>query len=692
MDINNVKADYSCLYCQNIYVEPKKLIKCGHSMCSKCLKDYTVNQQKLNCPTCNTPFQITDIIPDENLNKRMMDIKIKCECNQIMTLFQYSSHCNICAVISNKFKNEEKNKDKKIEINLDKIKSFKQTFDCTLCEAKNFDRADYIKHISNKHRNEKGICSICKNQPCEEHYSINNIYEHINNRHIFETGDDYNNNEQLGKSMIVSKETFNCIINNDKEKRLYDFEKNFLIKYLKSNFDFGALFEKKVGKYFQSLIEQPRKQITFLVSDKNPIKIELQIARIDLASCLLDYLEDKFIVLNDSTDLKQIESRILSLQELKKYQSDMLMELNKIMELIEEKESKNFLILNICINENVANFIFSSRLFLESELKRKSKKVKIKTNTNKRDNNKITYDFLDSNGAVVFSTKVNKKIFGAQFGGIISIESKQNKARKFFKTHQDGSRFTNFSGVLYNSRSISLAKPVNIRELFIYKVLEKLGMGPEVTFVVNPFVRQDLYIVTKDLNNTNLNEIFITAVNIVNKEKIEKLISDKNVIIEFTKFDLINRILGINDLNSSNYGILSKGDKKFVKIIDFRAPNTFITLSDISLKNYLKANGGLYKKEDLAKKILSNREPKQKFSEGFEALKSIGNENFKGILIPLKDDILNFISQIDDVSNLEIKQQIGLDDEVIDDLNDYIITIQKNFEFAMNYFVKNSNF
>ena len=533
-------------------------------MCSKCLKDYTVNQQKLNCPTCNTPFQITDIIPDENLNKRMMDIKIKCECNQIMTLFQYSSHCNICAVISNKFKNEEKNKDKKIEINLDKIKSFKQTFDCTLCEAKNFDRADYIKHISNKHRNEKGICSICKNQPCEEHYSINNIYEHINNRHIFETGDDYNNNEQLGKSMIVSKETFNCIINNDKEKRLYDFEKNFLIKYLKSNFDFGALFEKKVGKYFQSLIEQPRKQITFLVSDKNPIKIELQSARIDLASCLLDYLKDKFIVLNDSTDLKQIESRILSLQELKKYQSDMLMELNKIMELIEEKESKNFLILNICINENVANFIFSSRLFLESELKRKSKKVKIKTNTDKRDNNKITYDFLDSNGTVVFSTMLNKKKFGAQFGGIISIESKQNKARKFFKTHQDGSRFTNFSGVLYNSRSISLAKPVNIRELFIYKVLEKLGMGPEVTFVVNPFVKQDLYIVTRDLNNTNLNEIFITAVNIVNKEKIEKLISDKNVIIEFTKFDLINRILGINDLNSGNYGILSKGDKKFV--------------------------------------------------------------------------------------------------------------------------------
>lgn len=254
---------------------------------------------------------------------------------------------------------------------------------------------------------------------------------------------------------------------------------------------------------------------------------------------------------------------------------------------------------------------------------------------------------------------VDKKKFGVQFGGIISIESKQNKERKFFKIHQDGSRFTNFSGVLYFSRSISLAKPVNIRQPFIYKVLEKLGMGPEVKFVVNPFVSQDLYIVTKDLSNPKSNEIFITAINIGNKEMIEKLIVDKDVILEFTKFDLINRILGISDLNPGNYGILSKGDKNFIKIIDFRAPNTIIPLSDISLNNYLKANGSLYKNTDLAKKILSNREAKKKFKEGLEVLKSIGYENFKGILISLKDDIINFILQRDDVSNLAIKQQLN---------------------------------
>ena len=207
---------------------------------------------------------------------------------------------------------------------------------------------------------------------------------------------------------------------------------------------------------------------------------------------------------------------------------------------------------------------------------------------------------------------------------------------------------------------------------------------------MNPFVKQDLYIVTKDLSNTISNEIFTTAINIMSKEKIDQLISDKDVILEFTKFDLINRILGLDDLNPGNYGILSKENKNFVKIIDFRVPNSIITLSDILLNNYLKANGGLYKKTDLAKKILSNREPKQKYKEGLEALSSIGKENFEGILIPSKMDIINFISQIDDVSNLEIKKQIGLDEEVIHDLDDYIKTIQNNFEFAMKYFENKS--
>ena len=362
MDINNIKKQYTCLICQNIFLEPIKLTKCDHKMCSRCIKDYSSTQQQLNCPSCKTPFEITDIIPDENLIQRMMNIKVKCECNQIMTLFQYSMHCDICAANKNKFKNEEKAKDKNIE---------------------------------------------------------------INNRHVFdyEIEKSHNDYEEPEKEMIASKETFCNIVNNDKENKLYDFEKKFLIAYLKSDLYFGKLFEKKVGKYFQSLIEQPRQKITFLISNKNPQNILMQSARIDLADCLLDYLENKFIVLNDSTGKEKIESRILTLEELKINQKDMFSELNKLMELIEDQESKNFIIANIGMNENIAGFIFSSRLFFQSELNRKSKKVKITMDINEEDTNKITYDFLDSNETVVFSTVVNKKIFGTQFGGIILIES-----------------------------------------------------------------------------------------------------------------------------------------------------------------------------------------------------------------------------------------------------------------------------
>ena len=95
-------------------------------------------------------------------------------------------------------------------------------------------------------------------------------------------------------------------------------------------------------------------------------------------------MENKYTILDDSTDKKNILSRILTLEELKKCQSDMYLELNKIMELIDDKETKNFLISNISINENVANFIFSSRLFLEPEIKRQFSKIKIKINPSKK--------------------------------------------------------------------------------------------------------------------------------------------------------------------------------------------------------------------------------------------------------------------------------------------------------------------
>ena len=55
----------------------------------------------------------------------------------------------------------------------------------------------------------------------------------------------------------------------------------------------------------------------------------------------------------------------------------------------------------------------------------------------------------------------------------------------------------------------------------------------------------------------------------------------------------------------------------------------------------------------------------------------------KKILISVQKEILDFISL-----KVEVKEQIGLNNETIDNLDIYVKTIQNNFEFAMNYLKK----
>ena len=195
MDINSIKDQYTCLICQNIFSNPIKLAKCGHNMCSTCINDYSASQSQLNCPLCRTPFQHSEIIHDNNLNNNMMNITVKCDCGQLMPLNQYSSHSDNCAIIIKKLQKEAKNKN--IAINPDKIGKNRQTFDCTLCKEKNFDRVGYIDHIAKKHPNDRGVCAICKCQPWGDPNYKTHIYGHINIRHRFDydTVVDYNDDE-----------------------------------------------------------------------------------------------------------------------------------------------------------------------------------------------------------------------------------------------------------------------------------------------------------------------------------------------------------------------------------------------------------------------------------------------------------------------------------------------------------------
>ena len=90
MNINDIKDQYTCLICQNIYTNPIKIAKCGHNMCNDCINNYLLTQTNINCPMCRVPFQKSDIILDQNLNNEMNNKIVKCD-NQDDLLLIYNS-------------------------------------------------------------------------------------------------------------------------------------------------------------------------------------------------------------------------------------------------------------------------------------------------------------------------------------------------------------------------------------------------------------------------------------------------------------------------------------------------------------------------------------------------------------------------------------------------------------------------
>ena len=200
MNINYIKDQYTCLICQDIFSVPATLSTCGHSFCINCISDYTKtmeNSKKSNiqCPNCRTPYRKQDIKIDNNLLNTMKNTLIACDCGMKMNLLDYKNHSEKCPVILRNMNQQIKNC--KIQINKDKIQENRQTFDCTLCQGRNFDREGYIKHIKNIHPNQRGVCSICKCQPWGDPNYVTHILGHIEKRHLFDydTMVDYNNDE-----------------------------------------------------------------------------------------------------------------------------------------------------------------------------------------------------------------------------------------------------------------------------------------------------------------------------------------------------------------------------------------------------------------------------------------------------------------------------------------------------------------
>lgn len=210
MNGNNIDPKYICLICQEVFKNPVIIIGCNHNYCNTCLINYMINSEKeyssskeyqnnpystpkCKCPACRTEFTRENVQQNMILTNEIFTTVINCKCGQQIPLMNYNTHSINCAVINAEIQESIKNnlvKDAKQIINRD-------TFNCTVCNQKNFDRKGILNHVRTYHPSTYGVCPICVVQPWGDPNYKTHLKSHMELRHNFDydTTVDYNEDE-----------------------------------------------------------------------------------------------------------------------------------------------------------------------------------------------------------------------------------------------------------------------------------------------------------------------------------------------------------------------------------------------------------------------------------------------------------------------------------------------------------------
>lgn len=196
IDLKNLKNEYTCMICQNIYENPTVISVCKHIFCNECLKNM-LNAQNNNsqCPICRVNFSKNNINPDIEMLKKFEKSQVICECGEKMFIKFYNKHIEKCS----KFKTNIQDTISKNASNIrkDKIGVNRNTFTCPCCKSQNLSREGLINHVKNYHPHDQGVCPICLCQPWGDPNYITHLYGHLIKRHKFDydTTVDYNESE-----------------------------------------------------------------------------------------------------------------------------------------------------------------------------------------------------------------------------------------------------------------------------------------------------------------------------------------------------------------------------------------------------------------------------------------------------------------------------------------------------------------
>ena len=238
------------------------------------------------------------------------------------------------------------------------------------------------------------------------------------------------------------------------------------------------------------------------------------------------------------------------------------------------------------------------------------------------------------------------------------------------------------------TRSAWKNRKFDLKEPFLYSILNLLNFVPEVKFFINPYVLDGFYIATKNINDQKNSFMPLTEI------KIEMIKNNYDFIKDaLNQVDFISRIFRLRDLHSDNFGFIVENNPQIFKeltIIDFIHPNSkepYRISFEQLIKDFINCNYSqqqnegirilnldddkLNETEKLMKNELLKTEEKFRILNGFNTL-----EKFKNRIKTIKFEQIN-------ISENKIKH---FEDEEPDDLLDEKF---RNMLFTKSQDIKN---
>ena len=378
--------------------------------------------------------------------------------------------------------------------------------------------------------------------------------------------------------------------------------------------------------------------------------------------------------------------------------------------------------------------------------------------SNSSHNKKISRDYIfklssKQNGNINYSLKMNNKPKGCQFGALCTVSDGKIYKSFYVKTYYGYPAKANLNSeaAIYASLSFKASSDIievsfpeteysqiDFKELFVYKILQLMELGPKIHFMINPYLKDGILLVTENLNDQDNiffemakanGEGFIDIQSKLNDIRLGKY-SDKeyqsyNALIDLLEIDTVNRVFTLNDFNNGNFGYLIKKEEKLIfdeenfaenrlsnhhnfKIIDFisslKKIDNYIEqdivssfLEGNSITKYLKGSLMYFaisrtidqiniKTNIIAERKKKNEQEKLYFGKKvIERLEMRFKNNLKNTLEKSKKLIEDFIQKN--------KESIVLTEEYIEegfkDIDNYINGIVTNYETLKNYIINN---